>query len=225
MPRSSNATRTRIKTSAYTLFHRKGFARVGIGEIAAAAGVTKRSLYYHFRSKDDLLAVVLEDQHELALATFKTWAHRLSGEPEKLIETMFSELAIWTSKPTFAGSGFTRVIVELADLPGHPGRAIARRHKAMVEAYVAELFAAADIPSPRERAREVYTLLEGATALILVHGDRSYAKSGAEAAKALLRHHRAKPVRPVVKNLASRFPPAPPPASGGAPRIRARPRS
>src|SRR5258705_13417107 len=106
MPRSADATRKRITESAYTLFHRKGFARVGIGEIATAAGVTKRSLYYHFRSKDDLLAVVLEDQHQLALASFKSWAHRLSGDPAKLVETMFAELAAWSGKSSFAGSGF-----------------------------------------------------------------------------------------------------------------------
>lgn len=118
MSRRAGATRKRILDAAYTLFHRKGFARVGIGEIAAAASVTKRTLYYHFRSKDDLLAVVLEAQHQLALTTFQGWAHRLSGKPEKLIETMFAELAKWSTKPTFAGSGFTRVVIELADLPG-----------------------------------------------------------------------------------------------------------
>ena len=192
MPRSADATRKRIKESAYTLFHRKGFARVGIGEIAAAACVTKRSLYYHFRSKDDLLAIVLEDQHQLALTTFKAWAHRLSGNAEKLVETMFAELAAWTGKASFAGSGFTRVVVELADLPGHPGRAIARRHKAMVEEFIADRFAEAGVALPRERAREIYLLLEGATALILVHGDPRYAVAAGKAAKMLIRQ-RSKP--------------------------------
>ncbi len=187
MSRSGEATRRRIIKCAYALFHRRGFSRVGINEIAADAGVTKRSLYYHFKSKDHLLATVLEDQHELALASFQTWLHRLSGDAEKLIDTMFTELANWSAKPRFAGSGFTRVAIELTDLPGHPGRAIARRHKAMLESLVAELFAGAGIPSPRARAREIYVLLEGATALILVHGDRSYAVAAGEAAKILIR--------------------------------------
>ena len=186
MPRAAGATRKRIMESAYRLFHRHGFARVAIDEIAAAAGVTKRSLYYHFRSKDDLLAVVLEEQHQLALASFRTWIDRISGSPEAMVEQMFAELESWTAERRFSGSGFTRVAIELADVPGHPGRAIARRHKQMVEAYIAELFAKAGIASPRERAREIYTLLEGATALILVHGDRGYAKAGAQAARMLI---------------------------------------
>lgn len=199
MPRTTDSTRQRILDAAYRAFHRQGFARVNVGEIAKAAAVTKRTLYYHFRSKDDLLAVVLEAQHQLALTTFKSWSHRLTGNPEKLIDTMFAELEEWAGKPWFAGSGFTRVVVELADLPGHPGRAIARRHKAMVEKMVADLFASAGVRSPVELARAIYILLEGTTALILVHGDRGYAKSGARAAKLLLRQH-----RPVARKPARR---------------------
>jgi hypothetical protein len=37
-------------------------------------------------------------------------------------------LSGWASStPRWSGSGFTRLVVELADLPGHPARAIARR--------------------------------------------------------------------------------------------------
>ena len=201
MPRSADATRKRILDAAYRQFHRKGFARVNLDEIARAASVTKRTLYYHFRSKDDLLAVVLEGQHQLALTTFRTWTDRISGNPEAVVAQMFAELAKWTATPRFSGSGFTRVAIELADMPGHPGRAIARRHKTMVEGYIAEVFAKAGIASPRERAREIYTLLEGATALVLVHGDRSYVKAGAEAAKALIGQGRKpKPKRRAKRN-------------------------
>ena len=55
MSRSSDATRRRILDAAYELFYRKGFSRVGVDEIAELAGITKRSLYYHFESKDELL--------------------------------------------------------------------------------------------------------------------------------------------------------------------------
>ncbi len=48
MPRSSAATRQRILGAGYGLFRRKGFTRVNMDEIAAAAKVTKRTLYYHF---------------------------------------------------------------------------------------------------------------------------------------------------------------------------------
>ena len=58
MPRHAERTRRRILDAAYELFYRKGFARVGVDEMAAFAGLTKRTLYYHFKSKDELLAAV-----------------------------------------------------------------------------------------------------------------------------------------------------------------------
>jgi AcrR family transcriptional regulator len=71
MPRSARKTRQTILDAAYVQFRRRGYTRVSVDGIAAAARVTKRTLYYHFRSKDDLLEAVLEAQHELALTTFR----------------------------------------------------------------------------------------------------------------------------------------------------------
>jgi AcrR family transcriptional regulator len=76
MPRSGERTRQRILDAAYRLFRQKGYSRVSMDAIAAATRVTKRSLYYHFVSKDALLAAVLEAQHQLAVMAFKTF-----GEP------------------------------------------------------------------------------------------------------------------------------------------------
>ena len=187
MPRSGDVTRRRILESAYTLFYRRGFSRVGVGEIAAAARLTKRSLYYHFKSKDALLAAVLEEQNKIAQVTYRKWMDRLSGAPEEIIEAIFSEIASWSKKPRWSGSGFTRLVIELADLPGHPARAIARRHKAMLEVAYTELFEKAGVSSPRELARYVCLLGEGAVSLILTHGDQRYAIAAGEAAKELSR--------------------------------------
>ena len=86
MPRSSQQTRQRILDAAYVLFRRKGYTRVSMDEIAAATTVTKRTLYYHFTSKDELLAAVLEAQHLLALAAFRTFGDNLSGSPAFVAE-------------------------------------------------------------------------------------------------------------------------------------------
>ncbi len=56
--------RTRIIEAAYTLFYTQGYSQSGIGDIAAAAGLTKRTLYQHFDSKDALIAAVME--HDVA---------------------------------------------------------------------------------------------------------------------------------------------------------------
>lgn len=186
MPRSSGPTRRRILDAAYTLFRRKGFTRVSMDEIAASAAFTKRTLYYHFKTKDTLLAEVLEAQHDLALAAFRTFGDRFAGSPEAIIDKMFNDLAVWADTPRWAGSGFTRLVIELADLRGHPARLIARRHKAMLEGHMVEILAKANVAAPRERAREIWLLSEGAISLMLVHGDRRYAAAAAEAAKRLI---------------------------------------
>ena len=186
MPRSAEPTRQRILDAAYVQFRRRGYSRVSMDEIALAATITKRTLYHHFESKDQLLASVLKAQHALALAAFRTFGDRLAGSPEAIVDELFRELAVWSDRPRWAGSGFTRLVIELADLPGHPARAIARRHKAVLEALFAERLRLAGVRQAKERAREIWLLSEGAISLILVHGDRKYATAAAAAARKLL---------------------------------------
>ena len=186
MPRSSEATRRQIIDVAYKLFRRQGYSRVSIDEIAQAAKLTKKTLYYHFESKDALLAAVLETQSELALTAFRTFGDKLKGSPEAITGALFDDLKVWSDTPRWAGSGFTRLVIELADLPGHPARKIARRHKAALESHFAELLAKAGAATPKETAREIWLLSEGAISLILVHGDRGYAAAAAKAARKLL---------------------------------------
>jgi AcrR family transcriptional regulator len=185
MRRSKEQTRERIVDAAYGLFWRKGFLRVSLDEIAARAGITKRTLYQHFRSKDDLIAGALAHSSELALARLDEF--RRPAKREEMIDSLFTQLADWAGTPRWSGGGFTRVVVELADQRGHPARAIARKHKSAVEDWIAEGLSAARVVLPRDRAREVMLLMEGAMALMLIHGDRRYAAAAASAAKRLVR--------------------------------------
>ena len=98
-------------------------------------------------------------------------------------------LGVWADRPRWAGAGFTRLVIELADLPGHPARLIARRHKAQLEKCFAELLARSGADRPNELARAVWLLSEGAISLILVHGDRGYSAAASDAAITLVRHH------------------------------------
>jgi AcrR family transcriptional regulator len=189
VPRSAEQTRGRILEAAYKLFRRQGYNRVTMDDIAEAAELTKRTLYHHFNSKDQLLADVLESQHHLALQAFRTFGDNLSGSAETIVEAMFQDLAVWADRPRWAGSGFTRLVIELADLPGHPARLIARRHKAQLEKCFAELLARSGVGRPNELARAVWLLSEGAISLILIHGDRGYSAAASEAAITLVRHH------------------------------------
>ncbi len=186
MPRDGAETRRRILATSYELFYRKGYYRISVDDIAAVVGVTKRTLYYHFKSKDALLAAVLEFHQALALERIRHWGNRLTGTAEQTIDALFADIARWSAKPGWTGAGFTRLAMELADMPGHPARAVARRHKAAVEAWFAGLLGKLGVASPMERARELSLLVEGATSLILIHGDRRYAAAAAQAAKKLV---------------------------------------
>ncbi len=193
MRRTRVETRRRILDAAYGLFWRQGFLRVAMDDIAARAEVTKRTLYQHFSSKDDLIKSALAHSSEFALSRLERF--KRSRDAEELIDSYFGELSDWAAKPKWSGGGFTRVVIELADLRGHPARAIARRHKTEVERWLAEAIAAAGVASAVQHAREIMLLAEGAMVLMLIHGDRSYAQAAALAAKALVKGNRRQHAR------------------------------
>lgn len=59
-PRSETKRRA-ILRAARTLFLRDGYARSSMDAIAAAAGVSKRTLYSHFEDKEDLFRTIVEE--------------------------------------------------------------------------------------------------------------------------------------------------------------------
>lgn len=193
MRRKQDATRRRIIDAAYQLFWRSGFTRTSIDSIAARSGLTKRTLYSYFRSKDDLLAAVLAHHSELAIERLRRIGDRMPAERSGMIDSFFGQLADWASAtPRWSGSGLTRLVVELADLPGHPARAIARKAKATTEIWLTERLAKARVPLPKARARDIMLLMEGSMALMLVHGDRAYIDAASRAAKRLVNVDRAR---------------------------------
>ena len=166
MRRRKLETTAKILDAAYALFWRQGFARVSMDEVAAALSRTS----------------------ELALARVKTFAR--PSNAVAFVDQLFGDLAAWAAKPRWTGIGFTRVVVELADLRGHPARAIAHQHKAVVEDWVTDALAEARVKAARERAREIIMRWEGAVILALTHGDRDYINAGAVAARVLVTRQR-----------------------------------
>jgi AcrR family transcriptional regulator len=179
-------TKDRILSAAYRLLYKEGFARVSMDAIAEAAGVTKRTLYYHFDSKDTLTAAMLEHQHQHALAQIQEWGRKSSKTAADYLTALFEDLENWASQPRWLGSGFTRITMELAHLPGHPARHAANQHKYAVEVWLSSELKSLGAPNPQELARQVMLLIEGSMSLILIHGDASYAKSAARAAVHLI---------------------------------------
>lgn len=162
MRTSKSATRTRIIETAAGLFYAHGYARVGVDAIAAGAGITKRTLYEHFSSKDDLAAAACLHAGALAMQRIEVWAQALRADPKSGIETIFQELEVWSRKPNFAGSGFSRIILELVDLPNHPVRQIAHTHKRRVEETLGEALGSLGL------GRSLALILEGTMMQIVI---------------------------------------------------------
>jgi AcrR family transcriptional regulator len=192
MRRKSDETRRRIADAAYDSFWRAGFKRTSLDGIAARAGVTKRTLYAYFRSKDDLLAAVLSQHAESLLGRLRQIEGRMPAGRDGMIESFFAQIAWWArNTPRWSGSGITRLAVELGDLPGHPARSLARRSKKTTETWIAGRLRAARVARPTERAREIMLLMEGAMVLMLIHGDPRYIDAASRAAKRIVRAGKA----------------------------------
>jgi AcrR family transcriptional regulator len=188
MRRKTEATRQRISDAAYESFWRLGFKRTSLDGIAARAGVTKRTLYTYFRSKDDLLAAVLSNYAAQLLGNLQQIAGRMPVGRDEMIESLFAQIAWWArNTPRWSGSGITRLAVELGDLPGHPARALARRSKKTTEGWIAGRLRSVRVARAADRAREIMLLMEGAMVLMLIHGDPRYIDAASRAAKRVVR--------------------------------------
>lgn len=89
-------TRSRILAAAARVFAERGFDRSSIDEVAAAAGLTKGAVYWHFKSKDELFFALL-DQRCAAMEAYLPQAvtdavGRSSGNPRQALITLMSGL-------------------------------------------------------------------------------------------------------------------------------------
>ncbi|MFS8046299.1 TetR/AcrR family transcriptional regulator [Rhizobium sp. BR 314] len=186
---NTQPTRERILQAAGKLFRRDGIRAISVDAIAEKAGVTKRTLYYHFRSKDDLIAAHLQARDEPNLALFKRWFDEADGDIAAKVAGIFRNLAQSARDAKWSGCGFLRTSVELVNLPGHPALIAARAHKKRVEDWLCTLFAeagAGDDAMPL--ARRIMLLLDGSFAIVLLHRDPSYMETAADAAADAIRH-------------------------------------
>ena len=199
MPRPSEPTRERIVQAASALFYNEGIRRVSVDEVAAKAGLTKRTLYYHFKSKDDLVAAYLAARDQPNLALFRKWFAEAEGGLPAKAEAIFKSLARSARHPKWKGCGFLRTSAELANMPGHPAIRIGAAHKKKFEDWLRATFAEQGIADPLKLARQILLLLDGSFAVVLLHRDASYMETAGEAARTLIETALAKPGRKRVR--------------------------
>jgi TetR/AcrR family transcriptional regulator, transcriptional repressor for nem operon len=92
MPNKGTLTRERILATAVGLIHQRGIGATSINDLQAATGMTKGSLYFHFKSKDAVTLAALEKARMDFLSfldsalTGKTPGDRLDAFFRKVVE-------------------------------------------------------------------------------------------------------------------------------------------
>lgn len=186
MARSGIPTRERIISAASALFYNDGIRGVSVDAVAEKAGVTKRTLYYHFKSKGDLVEAYLAGRDQPNLALFRKWFAEADGGLPAKVEAIFRNLARSARHPKWKGCGFLRTSAELANMPGHPAIKIGAAHKKKFEEWLRATFEAEGFAEPLRLARQILLLLDGAFAVVLLHRDASYLETAGEAASSLV---------------------------------------
>lgn len=134
---------------------------MGVDLIAERSGVTKRTLYNRFGSKDQLIAAYLNARDQRWRAHVEQ-AVAESPTPVDAVTAPFAALGTWTRTHP-RGCAFINALAELPD-HDHPAHRIAADQKRWLLARFERLAAAAGCPDPRALARRLLLLHEGTLA-------------------------------------------------------------
>jgi AcrR family transcriptional regulator len=186
MTQDKLSTRERLISAALKLFYSEGIGAVTVDAIAAKAGVSKRTLYYHFSSKDDLIVAYLEAKDQPSRALLQRWFTETFGDVAAKTRGIFRNLMKVATNPRWKGCGFLRTSAELANKPGHPALKVGSIHKKKLESWLQAQYEDAGIVAAAPLARQVVILLDGSFADVLLHKDSAYMEMAGDAAYKLV---------------------------------------
>ncbi len=168
----------RILQAADRLFYRKGIRAVGVDAVAAEAGISKRSLYDTFPSKDSLVAAYLRQ---------RMLPPPESGDPPaQQVLAMFDRLRERFAAGDFRGCAFVNAVTELAE-DCDAARAIAIQYKDARRRQIESLLARAGAADADTLAEQIALLIEGAISTMLVRNNSAVAVQARDAAAILMR--------------------------------------
>lgn len=167
----------RILDTAGRLFYGQGIRAVGVDTIAAEIGISKRTLYNYYPSKDELIVAYLS-RYFLPPKT--------SDRPllEQILR-QFDWLERWFAADTFRGCPFVNAVAELGDA-AHPGTRMAAAYKEQRRLWLREALTQMQVPDADLLATQVAILIEGAIIAALIRGDPAMAGAAKAAARVLL---------------------------------------
>ncbi|MEV6942492.1 TetR/AcrR family transcriptional regulator [Streptomyces sp. NPDC051172] len=153
--------RERLLDAAATLTYREGVG-IGVDALCKAAGVSKRSMYQLFESKDELLAASLE-QRAAAYVTTLLPAADDDRPPRERILHVFEQVESESGAPEFRGCRYLAVQIELKD-QGHPASRVAQRVKENLTGFFRAEAEQGGASDPGLLARQLSLVFDGASA-------------------------------------------------------------
>jgi AcrR family transcriptional regulator len=177
-------TDTRIAQLAGELFHEHGITATGVEALSKAAGISKRTLYERFGSKDGLIAAAFEAFDDPVFERFTKPAEQ-EATPRAQIERLFAELEAGVGSLEFRGCPFSNASGELAD-PDHPAHAVIRRHKDRFRRWLVSRAREAGAADPALLGRQLMIVYEGIQSQALVQRSPKPARDGRRLVSAIL---------------------------------------
>jgi AcrR family transcriptional regulator len=167
----------RILATADRLFYLRSIRAVGVDTVAAEIGISKRTLYNHFPSKDALISAYLERRFVQPRASDKP--------PAEQILAAFDSLERRFSARDFRGCPFVNAVAEMG-AEDRGVRKIAIAFKESRRLWFRDLLVRLGVAEPEALATQLALLVDGAIAQDLVRNDPAMARAAKEAAMVLL---------------------------------------
>ncbi|RCK68937.1 TetR/AcrR family transcriptional regulator [Desertihabitans brevis] len=159
--RQFSAAGRRVLAAAEELFYERGITAVGVDLVAERSGVTKRTLYNQFGSKDQLVTAYLGERDRRWRALVRSTVDDCA-DPLDAVTAPFEALREW-SRTSTRGCAFVNALAELPD-PDHPAHRVATEQKRWLRDLFVECATAAGCPDPAILATQLLVLHEGALA-------------------------------------------------------------
>lgn len=185
---SASHTRKRLIETARDRFYRDGFAGVGLDQVLADVGISKTAFYKHFESKVDLMLAVMVEQDQWLRGRFRASIEAGDQDPRARLLAVFDVVDQVIKLEGFRGCFFVNVAMEFP-LPHDPPHVAAADNKRAIHELVEALAEQAGADEPRELARELVLLMEGAYVSRHVIGDEEAALVARRAAEAIIDRH------------------------------------
>ena len=162
------SSRERLLEAAATLTYRDG-VNIGVDALCKAAGVSKRSMYQLFESKDELLAASLKERSAAFAAELLPTDDGRS--PRERILYVFERVESQAGAPDFQGCRYLAAQIELKDQT-HPASRVAHQIKANLTAFFRSEAERGGASDPDLLARQLSLVFDGASARAGIGADK-----------------------------------------------------